>query len=225
MKEGFCLRGITCVPVLALTLLSEAFVAAQSIDDAAIEKAIKAGQDKKLAQLVSDCVATAGFGEGLGAALAGGIQPDGAFSVVVSANLGRIAFMASEAKRLYKPLSIADIPEELRTPAVFVFVDPHKPSRSQNTYSVASPVERVVLKAKTKPDAVVQPEKFETEPVEWSNLLGGKVEANRALALFPMEAARNLPQGDVDVVVITQAGERRCKVGTKDRDRLFPPNR
>jgi hypothetical protein len=35
-------------------------------------------------------------------------------------------------------------------------------------------------------------------------------------------SVKELPAGDFDVVVITQAGERRCKVGAKDRARLFP---
>jgi hypothetical protein len=32
---------------------------------------------------------------------------------------------------------------------------------------------------------------------------------------------RELPAGDFDVVLVTQAGERRCKVGSGDRARLF----
>jgi hypothetical protein len=195
---------------------------AQSISDADVEAAIKAGQAKKFDHLVSDCSATAGFGEGIAAGMAGGMQPNGSFSVTVSANAGRIAYMAADAKRLYKPFNAADVPESIRTPAIFVFADPEKPSRSGNVVSIASPVERIVLKSKVKPDAIAQPEHFETEPVEWSNLLGGKVEGTRGLARFDLNAVKELPSGDFDVVVITQAGERRCKVGAKDRAKLFP---
>jgi hypothetical protein len=205
----------------AAVLLFPVVICAQ-ITDADIDAAIKAGQSKKFDHLVSDCVAKVGFGEGIGAAMAGGIQPDAAFDVTVSANAGRVAFLAADAKRLYKTFTAADVPDSLKTPSIFVFADPQKPSRSSNTVSVASPIDRIVLKSKAKPDVVIQPEKFDAEPVEWSNLLGGKVEANRGLALFSYSAVKELPAGDFDVVVITQAGERKCKVGTKDRAKLFP---
>ena len=90
--------------------------------------------------------------------------------------------------------------------------------------SVAPLIEHIVLRTKKKPEMVLQPESIELEPVVWSNLLGGEVESNRAMAIFSFEGAKDLTPGDVDVVLITQAGERRCKIGRKDRDRLFPPN-
>jgi hypothetical protein len=82
-----------------------------------------------------------------------------------------------------------------------------------------------VLKSKTNPSAVVQPEHLEFSPVEWSNLLGGKVQGNSGWASFPIGAVRELPAGEFDVVLVTQAGERRCKVGMKDRTRLFTQQR
>jgi len=158
--------------------------------------------------------------------MAGGVQRDGAFTVIVSQNAGRIAFLAASAKRLYKPFSAADVPEQIKgAPIAFVHVEPNNPSRSQSKISVASPIERVVLKSKVNESAVVQPESFETEPVTWSNLLGGQVEANRAYATFGVDAIRELPAGDFDVVIITQHGERRCKVGAKDRTKIFPTKR
>ena len=211
------------IPV-ALLLLMPALMAAQgpSLSDADIDTAIKAGQAKKFAHLVSDCLATVGMGESISASIAGGTQYNAGFDITVSANQGRIASLAAEAKRLYKSFALADVPETLRTPSIFVFADPHKPSRNGSTVVVASPIDQIVLKSKTKPDVVLQPETFDTEPVEWSNLMGGKVEANRGLALFSYAAVKDLPAGDLDVVVVTQAGERKCKIGTKDRAKLFP---
>jgi hypothetical protein len=72
---------------------------------------------------------------------------------------------------------------------------------------------------------VLQPSNVTTEQVEWANLLGGKVISNKAYATFPLEAAKGLPPGEVDIVVVTEAGERRCKIGNKDRDRLFGTSR
>jgi hypothetical protein len=194
----------------------------QTISNAEVEAAIRAGQSKKFDHLISDCLANAGSGERVAGGLGGGIQSNASFRVTVSANAGRIAFMAADATRLNKPFSVADVPESMRTPAIFVFADPQKPSQSGNFVSVASPVDRIVLKSKPNSAAVAQPQHFETEPIEWPNPLGGTVAGTRGLARFDLNAVKALPKGDFDVVVITQAGERRCKVGAKDRAKLLP---
>jgi hypothetical protein len=197
-------------------------VHAQSLTDTQIAEAIKAGEARKFDRLVSDCVATAGFGSGIAANMAGGVNRMGAFTVVMSMNAGRIASMAARGKRLYQPVTLASVTDDLREPQVFVSVEPNEPSHSAGSVSVASPIETVVLKSKANPAAIIQPTKIDFEPVEWSNLLGGKVEANRAVALFAPAAVRELPAGEFDIVVVTTAGERRCKVGVDDRKRLFP---
>lgn len=194
---------------------------AQTLTDDKILAAIKAGEAKKIDPLVSDCVAHTGFGESLAANLAGGVQSDGGYRVTVSGNEGRIAFMAMEAKRLYKKFTLANVTDDMRQPAFVVQVEPIKPSSSGKTISVAAPIDHIVLKSKVKGDATVQPETVDREPVEWSNLLGGKIEANRAVATFDLGAVKELPAGDFDVVVISTAGERRCKVGAKDRQKLL----
>ena len=138
-------------------------------------------------------------------------------------NAGRIAFLAADAKRLYNPFSKDNIPESLLVPGVFVAVDPADPVRSGNVYNIPPVVENVVLRSKNNKEAVARPEKFETEPVMWSNLLGGKVESNRALAMFTPTAIAELPAGDVDVVVVTKAGERSCKIDAAARARVLKP--
>jgi hypothetical protein len=208
--------------VVALAVVVIGIVAhAQTLTDEKILAAIRAGEAKKIDPLVSDCVAHTGFGESLGASLSGGMQSDGGYRVMVSGNQGRIAFMAMEAKRLYKKFTLDSVTEEMRQPAFVVQVEPMKPSSSGQKISVAAPIDHIVLKSKVKPDATVQPETVEREPVEWSNLLGGKVEANRAVATFDLGSVKELPAGDFDVVVISTAGERRCKVGAKDRQKLL----
>ena len=68
-------------------------------------------------------------------------------------------------------------------------------------------------------------EGIETEIVEWGNLFGGEWQSNRAVAVFSLEGAKALTPDDVDVALIITAGEFRCKIGKKDRARLFSPNR
>ena len=209
----------------AFTAASVSLLATQSqtLTDAQILDAIKAGEAKKIDPLISDCVATAGFGEGLAGGLAGGVQRTGSYGVTVSGSAGRVAMMAQEAKRLYKKFGASDVTDDMREPAFVVSVLPHKPSSGQGEVRVAAVIDHIVLKSKVNPNATVQPEKVEKEPVEWSNLVGGKVEGNSAFALFDLNAVRELPAGDFDVVVITAQGERRCKIGAKDRQKLFGP--
>jgi hypothetical protein len=211
--------------LLASTVIATLFslgAHSQRLTDAQIDEAIKAGQSKKFSQHVSDCTAGAGFGADLAANMAGGVQDNGAYNVTISANFGRVAFLAANAKRLYLPFSGASVPEPIRTaPTVFVHAEPQNPSRSDKTISVAAPVERIVIKSKTVETAVLQPVTFETEPVEWSNLLGGKVQGNRGIATFSLAEFLELPPGDIDIVLVTTGGERRCKIGKGDQTKIF----
>jgi len=209
-----------------LTILTLAFArggsAQTKLTDAEVLAAIQAGEGKKYDGFVSTCTATAGFGEGFAANVAGGLQQNGSYTVVVSGNTGRIASLAANAKRLYKKFAPQDVTDELRSPAVFVAVEPNNPPRDPKVVSVPAPIQQIVLKSKTNPNTVAQPTKIDTEPVEFSNLVGGKFASNRAIATFDLASFLELPSGDVDVVIVTEPGERRCKIGTKDRARLFP---
>ena len=207
--------------VFAVAVALTGIVSAQSLTNAQILDAIKAGEAKKFDHLISDCIATAGFGENMSAGINGGIMRTGSFDVVLSTNAGRIAYMAARAKRLYKKLTPEDITQDLRRPAVVVTVEPKDPSQMSNGISVAAPIEHIVLKSKVIAEDVAQPRSVEKEVVEWSNLLGGKVQGNRAVAFFDYGSVKELPPGEFDIVVITTSGERRCKVGLKDRQKLF----
>ena len=207
--------------LIAMVFAVGAVAAQQSLTDLQIQDAIRAGEAKKFTHLVSDCRATAGFGEVVAAGIAGGIQRDGFFDVALSTNEGRIAYMAARAKKFYKKFSLADVKEDLRRQAVVVTVEPGDPTQRDKTMSVASPIEHIVLKSKTNAEVVAQPKNVEKEAVEWANLLGGKVQANRAVAFFDYGDVQELPAGEFDIVVITSNGERRCKVGLKDRQKLF----
>jgi len=198
---------------------------AQHLTDAQIAAAIKAGESKQFSHLVSECRAQPGFGESLAGGLVGGIQTTGYYDITLSADEGRIAIMAAQAKRLYKPFVLTDVTEDLLKPAVVVSVEPGKPSSVKGGWEVPALIEHVVLKSKAKSAEAIQPLRVEKEPVEWSSTLGAKAEGNRAVAFFEFDAVRELPPGDFDMVVITPSGERRCKVGVKDRDRLFPSRR
>jgi hypothetical protein len=194
---------------------------AQRLDDTAVEAAIRAGEARRFGGLISSCVAGTGFGEGFSAQLAGGVQPTGSYDVTLTGAAGRIATEAAHAKRLYRSFGVDDATAEMRdASAIFVIATPRAPQRSQNTYDVASPIQHIVLKARTSTDRVAQPLEMEIEPVEWGNLMGATVRGTSAVATFAAADVRALPPGDVEIVLVTEAGERRCRIRARDRSRV-----
>src|SRR5688572_10765408 len=85
---------------------SGAVAIAHQLDEAAIVAAIRAGEAKKYGHLVSECIAIAGFGSHMAAE--GLVRPLGNYTITLTAAPGRIAMMAAEAKRLYRPFAPAD---------------------------------------------------------------------------------------------------------------------
>lgn len=213
---------LAVVAVVCAILLAGRVAVAQ-LTDAQIIQAIQAGESGKFQSLLSTCLATPSFGQILasGDSATGGIRRDGNYNVVTSTSEGRIAALASTGKKMYKPLTPAQVGKDLRSADVFVAIEPVPPSDSSSAVSVPAVIEHVVLKSKTRSELVVQPMKIDSEVVTWSNLFGAKIASNRVIARFNGKEVRELPPGDFDVVVVAREGERRCKVGSKDRQRLF----
>jgi hypothetical protein len=88
------------------------------------------------------------------------------------------------------------------------------------------------LASKADPSSVAHSETFETEEVDWEQrgidrtalavALHMSIRKSRATALFPVAFLNAVPVGDLDIIVGTRAGERRCTIRTTDRLRLFP---
>lgn len=210
------------LPVLIAALSAAPLAAQDALTDAQVIEAMAAGATNKLNGLVSSCGATAGFGEGMAASMAGGVQPTGSYTVYLSSARGHLALKAKNAKRLYQPFGLADVTSEMREPRIYLTAVPDDPSRTAKVIHIASPLDAIVLKLKdSKPPVAIQPETFETTPVEWKNLLGATLAGTSAVATFSIGQFKELAAGDVDVVLITKAGERRCKIGDKDRAALL----
>jgi hypothetical protein len=190
-------------------------VFAQSLAPSPMETWKQAEKQRKEDQLFSRCNATA---MSIDRFLVGpGFHPEiEHFHVIVSKTAGQIANFFADARRLYRKVSPSEVPEQLQTDAVFVNADPHQPSSG----SAPSAIEHIVLLSK-KSGQPVQPLEFKAEPVEWGVAVGGKTPPNKATARFELSKVRELPAGEFDVVLVTQDGERRCKVGARDRERLF----
>ena len=50
-------------------------------------------------------------------------------------------------------------------------------------------------------------------------------ERSRATATIPMESARVLPTGDLEIVVVTTGSDRRCDVAARRASACFPERR
>lgn len=88
--------------VVVTFLMMSGVAYAQTLSDAQVAGAIKSGESRKFDHLMTDCMARAGMGESIGAGMSDGLQRNGRFKITVSTNEGRIAFLAADAKRLYK---------------------------------------------------------------------------------------------------------------------------
>ena len=107
------------------------------------------------------------------------------------------------------------------------WIEPQEDSAAvDGTIDLAASISHVVIRPEDREEGVVQPLTFETEPVEFSNLFGAQFTSTRALATFPAEAAPVASEDrDLEVVVITPAGERKCNVDNVDIRRMFQMDR
>jgi hypothetical protein len=186
----------------------------QSVQQSPIETYREAAKIGKEDQLWSRCHATASSLERFMVGPTGHPEYEH-YHITVAKTAGQIALFLAEAKRLYRD-GTAELTDRMKTDAVFVNADPHQPSSG----SAPAAIEHIVLLSKNS-GAAVQPLELQIAPVEWGIAVGARARPTRASARFELRQVRELPAGEFDVVLVTQYGERRCKVGAKDRERLF----
>jgi hypothetical protein len=202
------------IPVVVVCCAVWTTVDGRPAEQLPIDTYREAAKKGKEDQLWSRCYATA---SSLDRFLVG---PDGHpeyehYHVTVAKTAGQIALFLAEARRLYRN-GEAELTDRMKTDAVFVNAEPHQPSSG----SAPAAIEHIVLLSKNS-GAAVQPLELQITPVEWGIAVGARARPNRASARFELRQVRELPAGEFDVVLVTQYGERRCKVGAKDRERLF----
>ena len=210
-----CSFSIMASPVLAQS------IALHPLDDDGVQAAIDEGSSNALS---ASCTANPGmgsiFGNALTAAVGGGTTYTGGYSVTFLSHYGQIATVKSERERRYMPPPTpSDIPNELREPRLHLWIEPDGDSDGDNLIELSASIEHVVIRPEDRTEGVIQPIDFTTEPVTFRNLLGAEYVATRALATFPADSALEAAADrDLEVVVITPAGERRCNV---DNDRIY----
>lgn len=203
------------------TALTFASISAQTVDESKIQAALELGLSGKTADIVFSCEAGGSFRQGvlLGATVHSGVSYSEKYDVQLATNLGRIAALAQDAKRMYKPFSRSNVPDAMLVPSVYIYVRPQGPSQSGSVLNLAPPLEHLVLKPKASDSEVLHPDSLAITTVEWM-LGGGKWTGTQADGVFPIDRVMALPPGDFEIVLITEGGERRCKVSDKDRRKM-----
>jgi hypothetical protein len=219
-----CIRHMRSL--LTLALITAAIVpgaAAQPLTQAQIDEAIGAGMTGKQKSLVITCAAVIGFGQMFKREQA--LDPRGSFGVTMSLTQGRIAALAADARRVYKPFGASDVPADLKSAAVLVDIDPDPPDLNTETRAVwyTPSIQQVVIKAFPDRKRFVLPAALQLDPVEWKDAPGGPMKGNRGRARFNVGDVRELPPGELEIAVVTEAGERACIVPARDRRRVFGP--
>jgi hypothetical protein len=196
---------------------------AQTLTPEEIDKAIRAGETGRHKQLITTCGAVIGFREAFKEERVGQVFT-GSYEVTLAPTTGHIALLAAAAKRFYKPFALEQVPDDLKTLDTIVTAEPSQPYESstmRGSISVAAPIELIVVKAWPNRKLVVTPAEFTTEPVEWPNVAGQTLRGNRARARFRTGEILELPPGDLEIAVVTPAGERTCSIAARDRKRVF----
>jgi hypothetical protein len=145
------------------------------------------------------------------------------FSVLARGPQAFVTAAAAEKKKAYQPFGNADVTDAMKERRLHVIASPFAPSFSNRNWHFSPLAERIVLKRKDttgeNPADVLQPIEVTPVPASWSNAMGAKWEGQGMLAHFDFDAFQAMP-GEIDVVVITNHGERRCKIGLKDKKAL-----
>ena len=87
-------------------------------------------------------------------------------------------------------------------------VEPKKPVEAGAATKVAAPIDKVLLRSPFKSEATALPTRESSET------------SGTHVATFDLDAIRALPNGDVNVVIVTPDGERVCRISRSERQKL-----
>jgi len=139
------------------------------------------------------------------------------YSVLLQGSVGRTMDLARDTFESYKPLTAATVPATVKAPAVTLAVVRHRDSNG-----VIAIKNVVLMPPGAGRDAAIQPlppgRLFQDRrPRTWRPGLGSEPSD---LAGFYRFAEHDLPSGDLEIVVVTNAREEHYTVKAQDRDRL-----
>ena len=165
-------------------------------------------------------VVTGGASTGFAGALCRAATPEGVCGVeiYVQGPVGRIALLASGAKKKYLPFTADSVPAEAKWKALYIRAVPVAPHVVAGRMMQAPSVTHIVVRPRGGDDAsVIQPVLIMPETMNWGNALGATYSGEGQVALFDLA---KLPEGDLEIDVVTSGKEARVAVKSKDRSKL-----
>lgn len=142
------------------------------------------------------------------------------FSILLQGPVGRVMDVAREAHESYRPVTVANIPGEVKTRHVTALLVVHSDGRRPHVKNVV-----VMPAGAVSRDVAIQPmpnsrRAFETgiaTPRTWKAGYGWQPTGLPTAYRF---AESDLPAGDLQLIVATDAGDRRYTVRAADRLRM-----
>ena len=198
----------------------------------AVEPSVKKATDAELQQAVNDpekflltCHAKPGFWREFGTALATNMANQthytGGYWVTFASNLGLVGLAAHKAKERYEEFKISEVDSILRAPSFTLFASAS--TASAGNLRAAGEIKHVVIRRrKTKREDVIQPMNVETDANMFNNLFGAQFVQSTAIVRFDYRQVLDIAsRGDVEAVIVTTAGERRCWVDNKKIQKMY----
>jgi hypothetical protein len=138
------------------------------------------------------------------------------FAVTLTGPLNRVANAAAEHARKYMPYTVDSVAAEMLEPVVVVTAFPWKPQVVSGKMHVTPAATHLVIMPGGKGERpVTQPDSTNTFTETWNNAFGAEYTGQGIRAVF-----QKVPEGDMDIVVITGAKEYRASIKSKDRGAL-----
>lgn len=142
------------------------------------------------------------------------------FSLVLQGPIGRVMDVAREAHESYKPLAAADVPSATKARSVTALIVMHSDGRRVQVKNVV-----VMPLGASSRDAAIQPLPRDRGTYELSGQLprSWKPGYGWQPAGLPMSyrfSESELPEGDLQLIVVTELGDRRYMVRAADRPRM-----
>ena len=140
------------------------------------------------------------------------------YKVTWMSNLGQISAAAKQANDNYQSYTVEDVDPGFYLSSLILVI---APSGKMSEIMNAGEIKHVVMRRrKTKREEVIQPLEVEISSADYGNLLGANFSANIASARFdPTQVLDLASRGDLEAIIITSKGEKRCWV---DNYKLIP---
>ena len=213
----------TLVGLMLLAVLLAGMPAlAQEASDEVLQRFITIGSDDRFDDIQAGCMArTSGWGGLLQVAGTGNVEQ---YSVGATTWLARVTLEARAAAEKLLPEPPIEDMRLMETERLFV-VSISPVALNMTGAALLKDIEHVVLRPRGdgKNEHVVQPrEVTAAETMTYENLFGASYNATGVLATFDSTPVLEMAQRkDVEVVIITSGGQRKCNIDDKKIRRQF----